>query len=133
MKKLLFFGLILFACPFLKSEGIPVRQAPIKTVVTPVSVAISSFTFTKVPTSQTVGRMGIIVSNPWANLSPISGYYGNCTSSSAVAAVSPVWIAISSNTTNNDKYISMREDVCLWLVNMGAVGNVNLHYQEVAQ
>lgn len=108
----------------------PVAEAPINGYGTPVTVAISSTTLTMVPTSQTSGRMGIFFDNPNTNTGRMVGFYGNCTSTSLASTLRPIEIAPSTNST----YIPLREDVCLWLIdlNTGAASE-NAHYQEIKQ
>lgn len=108
----------------------PVAEAPIKSYGTPVTISISSTTLTMVPSSQTSGRLGIFFDNPNTNTGKVVGFFGNCTSTSNAPTIRPIEISPSTNST----YISMREDVCLWLVNTNtAAASESSHYQEVTQ
>lgn len=133
MKKIcLFFILTICLYGKLFCAGVPVVEQPINSYGTPVTVAISSTTLTMVPTSQTSGRFGIFVSNPSSNAAAIEGFLGNCTSTALASTIRP--ISISTNPANNSQYISMREDVCLWLLSLNtAASSANIHYQEVKQ
>lgn len=131
MKWFLSFWFPLFFSSFLYAAGALVVESPVNDYGTPVTVSISSTTLTKVPTSQTSGRMGVFLNNPSPDVSAIQGFFGNCTSTSLANTIRP--IALSTGTTGG-RYISMREDVCLWFI---AVSSINasqpLHYQEVKQ
>lgn len=111
----------------------PVAEAPINGYGTPTTVSISTDTsfvaaWTKIPTSQTSGRMGIFVSVPAANTGALVGHLGNCTSTVIATSVRPIQII---KGTNNE-YISMREDVCLWAITTHSSAE-SVHYQEVKQ
>lgn len=131
MKKLLA-GIFFVSCSVYAAP--PVMEAPINGYGTPTTIAISSTTMTKVPSSQTSGRVGIFISNPsTSGPNPITGFFGNCTSNSVANTVRPIEIAASSTTTTN-RYFSMREDVCLWLLSQdSSAATQNVHYQEVKQ
>lgn len=114
------------------AAGVLTVEAPINGYGTPVTVAISSTTLTMVPTSQTSGRVGIFISNPSTNGGDVRGFMGNCTSTSLAATIKP--FVIDNSSTTAGQYISMREDVCLWLTAdyIGAA-TTSIHYQEVKQ
>ena len=114
------------------SAGISVNEAPVKGYGDPVTVAVSSDTLTKVPTSQTSGRFGIMVNNPSTNGGDVVGFMGDCTSTAFASTIRPFVIDNSSDTAG--QYISMREDVCLWLraIYTGAA-TTSIHYQELKQ
>lgn len=133
MKKLILAS-ILAVTPWFSYSAVPVAEAPINGYGTPTSVAVSSTTLTKVPTSQTSGRMGIFISNPSnASALPVTGFYGNCTSNSVAVTVRPIEI-VSSSTTITNRYFSMREDVCLWLLSQDpSAASKSIFYQEVKQ
>lgn len=125
MKKLLFL-VCLFA---VKSHAAPLEaEAPIKDVGTPVTVSISTSTLTKVPTSQTSGRMGIFIDSPSSNSARTVGFLGDCSSTALASTIRPIEIAPGTNTT----YIGIREDVCLWLLSLNTSAE-SVHYQEVKQ
>lgn len=108
----------------------PVAEAPIKDYGTPVTIAISSTTLTMVPSSQTSGRIGIVFDNPNSNTGYMVGFFGNCTSTALANTIRPFEFDPDTNST----FISMREDVCLWLLNTNtAAASENAHYQEVKQ
>ena len=129
MKRLVVLG-FLVGCATSVFAAPPVAEAPIKEVGTATTVAVSSTTLTKIPTSQTSGRVGVFVDNPNGNTGFMVGHLGNCTSTVLAATIRSVEIAPSSNSS----YFPIREDVCLWLItsNTGA-STENLHYQEVKQ
>lgn len=131
----LILGCFLLAIAAVVYSAPPVAEAPIKTVGTPVTVAISSTTLTKIPTSQMSGRAGIFVSNPPQNTQAISGFFGDCTSTSLAATILPIEIVPSTGTlVTNNRYFPIREDVCLWLISRNiAAATANIHYQEVGQ
>ncbi len=106
----------------------PVAEAPIKDFGVPVTISISTSTLTKVPSSQTSGRMGIFIDAPYTNNARVVGFFGNCTSTALAATIRPIEIAPATNTG----YISLREDVCLWLVSLHTAAE-SIHYQEVLQ
>lgn len=133
MKKLLFFGAF-FVFGFiavLKGAGIRVVESPVLGYGTPTTVAISSTTWTKVPTSQASGRFGVYI-DPEIKSSTHSfvGHLGDCTSTSIAVTVRPFEI----QKIDGMNYFPIREDVCLWLLstNTGAASE-NVHYQEVKQ
>lgn len=132
MKKYVFGFCFLILASYCYSAP-PVMETPINGFGTPVTVAISSTNMTMVPTSQTSGRVGIFLSNPFSNPLPIVGFYGNCTSTSLANTIRPIEIAASTTTTTN-RYFSMREDVCLWLLSTNTgIASQNISYQEVKQ
>lgn len=131
MKKLFLFSFFLFSAYSLQA-AVPVAETPVLGSGTPVTIAISSNTLTKVPSSQTSGRFGIWITNPDTNSHPVVGFYGDCSSTSLASTIRP--ITISTTTANNNRYFSMREDVCLWLISLRtASASQNIHYQEINQ
>jgi len=110
-----------------------VNIAPINGVGTPVTVAISSTTLTKVPTSQTSGRMGIYINVPstWS----VVGFMGDCTSTSLASTIRPLeWSKTTINVgpSIDPSFMPIREDVCLWLISLNTTASSqNIHYQEV--
>jgi hypothetical protein len=106
----------------------PVAEAPIKDFGTPATVSISASVFTKVPTSQTSGRMGVFLGVPSTNTGSIVGIVGNCTSTAIATTIRPVQYAPGTNSP----LIPLREDVCLWLITTNATAE-NIHVQEVLQ
>lgn len=125
MKKFLFLvsllGSTAFAAP-------PVMEAPIKSNGTPVTISIDNSTLTKVPSSQTSGRIGIFIDAPSTNTGNLVGFLGNCTSTALASTIRPVEITPSATTA----FYPLREDVCLWLITTHS-GPENAHYQEVVQ
>lgn len=128
MKKLVVVFVSLLLTDFLVSAP-PVAEAPIKSVGTPVTVSISTFTLTKVPTSQTSGRMGIFLDNPASNTYRVVGFMGDCTSTALANTIRPIEVS----TTTNSSYFPLREDVCLWLMSLHPSAAESIHYQEVMQ
>lgn len=109
-----------------------VSEAPVNGSGTPGQVYVSTTTLTKVPSSQTSGRMGMFVSiQSTGTLFGFSGFYGDCTSTSLSSALRPIVIATQTQTANT--YISMREDVCLWLISMDVATSTTsvINYQEI--
>jgi len=106
----------------------PVSEAPISAVGTPTTISIDNSTLTKVPSSQTSGRIGVFVDNPATNSGKMVGFFGNCTSTALANTIRPIEIAPGTNST----YFPIREDVCLWLITTNGSAE-NLHYQEVKQ
>lgn len=125
MKKSVCFALLLggtaYAAP-------PVAEAPVNGYGTPVTVSIDETNLTKVPTSQTSGRMGIFLSVPSTNTGDIVGFFGDCTSTALAATIRPLQFIRGSTSA----LIPAREDVCLWLITTHSA-NENIHYQEVKQ
>ncbi len=131
MKKLILGLLVVGFCKSLKAAPL-VAEAPINGSGTPVTVAISSTTLTKVPTTQTSGRMGVFISVPTPNTG-VTGFYGDCTSTAFANTIRPIEISTATGRFPN-AYFSMREDVCLWLLSLNtATSSQNIHYQEVKQ
>lgn len=131
MKKFLIFSSFMFLFVMCHSAP-PVAEAPISGYGTPVTISVSSNTLTKVPTTQTSGRMGIVIRNPSTNLGNIAGHMGDCTSTAVASTVQPFLIVTSSSSAH--QYISMREDVCLWLISLNFLTSAqNVHVQEVKQ
>lgn len=126
--KSLFLFIVASVCVAYVHAAPMVAEAPIKDYGTPVTVAISSFTLTKLPTSQTSGRIGVILGVPSSNTGDITGFFGNCTSTSLANTIRPFKWAKASNSS----FVSMREDVCLWLITTHTAAE-NVHYQEVMQ
>ena len=132
MKRITFFLVSLGLCAAVHAAP-PVAEAPINGFGTPVTVSISTDTgaaaaWTKIPTSQTSGRLGVFLDVPNTNTGRIVGHFGNCTSTSIATSVRPIEIAPSSNSS----YFPIREDVCLWLVTLHTAAE-SVHYQEVKQ
>ncbi len=113
------------------AKAVPmVAEAPVLGYGTPATVAISSTTMTKIPTSQTSGRIGIFLDNPATNSQRIVGFIGDCTSTAIATTVRP----LEFSPGNNSAYIPIREDVCLWLLSLDtSASTANVHYQEVKQ
>ena len=128
MKKLFVVLVSLLVTDFLVSAP-PVAEAPIKSVGTPVTISISSSTLTKVPSSQTSGRIGLFFDNPSSNGYRVVGHLGNCTSTALASTIRPVEITTQTNTS----YFPIREDVCLWLITLNPSASESIHYQEVMQ
>lgn len=136
MKKL-FLALVVFLQIAPVFAAPPVMETPVNGYGTPATLLISNATLTMVPSSNTVqtsGRVGIFVSNPSTNSTyPMVGFFGNCTSTSLASTIRPIEIT-SSSTTITNRYFSMREDVCLWLISMDPLAGMRpIHYQEVKQ
>ena len=130
MKKFLFAGCLLM-CGYVQAAPL-VSEAPINGYGTPVTISVSSTTFTKVPSSQTSGRMGVFVSLPQGNTGMV-GFYGDCNSTSIATTVRPIEISTATGMFGFG-YFSMREDVCLWLLSLNTnVSSQTLNYQEVKQ
>ena len=109
-----------------------VNESPILDTGTPVTIAISSTTLTKVPSSQTSGRMGIYVHNPstWS----VAGFLGNCTSTALASTIRPIQFGLQTVNTGPSQIqlFSLREDICLWLISLNTtVSESNIHYQEI--
>lgn len=131
MKKFLVFvgGFMLYAGVSHGAAAL-VAETPILGYGTPVTIAISSTTLTKVPSSQTSGRIGVFLNVPFDNTGRMVGFLGDCTSTSLARTIQPIAIIPATNTS----YIPLREDVCLWLTTTNvAASTENLHYQEVKQ
>lgn len=135
MKKLVIASLLLIGVYAGKCHGAAglVAETPVKAVGTPVTVAISSTTLTKVPTSQTSGRFGIYVSLPVTAGSGVVGFFGDCTSTALASTIRPIELSTGTARGGFD-YFSMREDICLWLLSLNtAAATQDIHYQEVKQ
>lgn len=129
MKRLFGIGFILFFNSNVFC-AVPVAEAPISGVGTPVTITITSGTLTMVPSSQTSGRMGVFVDLPGGALSGVAGFFGNCTSNSVAATVRPIELS-SVTASPNDTFFPIREDICLWLTALGSAGGQIIHYQEI--
>lgn len=133
MKKLILFGMLFLPASIIL--GAPLfTESPIKSVGTPVTVAISSTTQTKVPTDQLSGRVGVYISNPSTNT--IAGFMGNCTSTTLASTIRPFELGRTTNLVGDASmlYLPMREDVCLWLISIDVTAaSKNIHYQEVVK
>ena len=127
MKKLLFV-FPLFVAGQLFAAGVATIEAPVKDYGTPVTVSIDETNLTKLPTSQTSGRIGIFISVPSANTGDIVGFFGDCTSTALASTIRPIQLIRGSSSA----FIPLREDVCLWLITTHSA-NENVHYQEVKQ
>ncbi len=131
MKKYALFFLSFFAYGYAHSAAALVNESPILGYGIPVTIAISSTTLTKVPSTQTSGRFGIFVSNPSTNSGSISGFMGDCNSTTLASTIRPI-VFSTTPSQYNFNFLSMREDVCLWLISENtAAASANLHYQEV--
>lgn len=115
-------------CKYSHAAAALVVETPIKDYGTPVTVSISTFTLTMVPTSQTSGRIGVFLDNPNTNTARIVGFFGNCTSTALASTIRPLEFAPG----NNSSYFPLREDVCMWLLSL-ATSAENSHFQEVKQ
>lgn len=127
MKTLLFvLSLFLF---YGKVNSAPiVLEAPIKDVGTPVTVSISTITWTKVPTSQTSGRTGVLVNLPATAAANMVGHLGDCTSTAIATTIRPIEIIKGEDYSN----LALREDICLWVLSIHTAAE-SLHYQEIKQ
>jgi len=118
---------------FFASKGIAataVEEVAIGGIGTPATVSVSSFTLTKIPASSTLSsRSGILIDNPSTNTGSMVGFLGNCTSTARANTIRPIEIAPSSN----GGYISMDNNVCLWIITTLTTGPENVHVQEVSQ
>lgn len=131
--KRLFLICFLISVTKLSYSATPVAEAPVNGYGTAVTVSISTDTglaaaWTKIPTSQTSGRLGIFLDAPATNTGRIVGHFGNCTSTALATSIRPIEIAPASNSS----YIPLREDVCLWIITLNSSVE-NIHYQEVKQ
>lgn len=130
MKKLMLVGLLMLAGK-LYAEPL-VIEAPIKAVGTPVTLAISSTTLTKLPTTQLSGRQGVYVSNPSTSI--IAGFMGDCTSTSLASTIRPFEFARTTTAVGDAsmQFFPLREDICLWLISIDVTASSkNIHYQEI--
>jgi len=136
MKKFIFTLIVagsLFICGRLNAAPI-YAEAPIKSVGTPATIAVSSTTLTKVPTSQTSGRMGVYINNP--STSSVVGFMGDCTSTSLASTIRPIQIGLQTATIASSilYYLPLMEEVCLWLISLNtAASTSNIHIQEVSK
>ena len=128
MKKLIVSLALGFGFCVLLEAAPPVAEAPVTGYGTPTTVSISTSSFTKVPTSQTSGRMGIFIDNPATNSGRMVGIFGDCSSTSIATTVRPLELSAGNNTS----YIPIREDVCLWLLSLHTSAE-SVHYQEIKQ
>ena len=128
MKTIVFLS-FLFLSVCASAAGVPTVEQPINGYGTPTTVAVSTTSFTKVPTSQTSGRFSVYVSMPVTNTASIVGHFGNCSSTSIANSVAgPIQI---TTTTFKSERFDIREDVCLWLLSLStSASSENIHYQE---
>lgn len=109
-----------------------VAKAPVLGSGTPATITISSTTLTKVPTTQTSGRYGFIISVPSPNTG-VAGFYGDCTSTANASTIRPIELSTGTGRVPYG-YFSAREDVCLWLISLNtAVSGQTIHVQELKQ
>lgn len=120
--------LLFLGTPLICKAATPVAEAPVKNFGVPVTISISTSTMTKVPSSQTSGRMGIFLDAPYTNSARVVGFFGDCTSTANASTIRPIEVAPATNSS----YFSMREDVCLWLLSLNTSAE-SVHYQEVLQ
>jgi hypothetical protein len=127
MKKLVLATLFLSLAGMALAAGVRVLDTPILGYGTPASVDVSTSTWTKLPTSQTVGRVAVYVDNPSANNAAVVAHIGDCSSTSIATTVRPIEIL---NGDNEGLYITLREDVCLWALSLHT-SSETVHYQEI--
>lgn len=126
MKRIVFAGALMLAGGAWGAP--PVAEAPVKSYGTPVTISIDNSTLTKVPSSQTSGRIGVFLDVPATNTGRAVGFYGNCTSTALASTIRPIEINPGTNST----FLPIREDVCLWLITTHSAPE-SVHYQEVMQ
>lgn len=107
-----------------------VADAPISGVGTAATISVSITVWTLVPTSQTDGRVGILVNNPSTNSAAMVGVLSaDCDGSITTATtVRPLEFATSTDFT----FIPVNDDVCLYLLSLNGSAE-NVHVQDVKQ
>lgn len=126
MKKLLV--LLILAVSFGTVHADNVREVPFTSASGSETVSISSFTFTKIPTTQVDGRWGFYVGVPSTNTGDIVGVAGNCTSTSVATTVRPIQM-IKGTSSYFFKY---NQGMCLWLITTHTSAE-NVHVEQVIQ
>lgn len=132
MKKLMF--LVFLSVGYLEAAPL-FTDAPINAVGTPTTIAISSTTQTKVPSTQTLSsRVGIYLSNP--STSSVAGFIGDCSTTTFATSIRPIEFSNTQGgtVTNFPFYVPLRVDTCLWLISTDVTfASKNIHYQEVSK
>lgn len=120
--------IFILSCGFTISHAGVVREGSFSAFGIPTTVSIDNSTLTKIPTTQTAGRIGYYVSISSANAGSMVGFNGNCTSTSIANTVRPIRIAPGSNSV----WFKNNENVCLWLITTTGSAE-NIFYQEMFQ
>lgn len=130
MRKLILLALTLAVLPLSGAFAAKplVAEAPITDYGTPVTVSVSSFTLTQIPTSQTAGRTGIFLDVPSTNTGNLVGHFGNCSAAAVAATIRPLEVPPSASSV----FIPIAPNVCLWVITTHTSAE-NVHYQEVKQ
>lgn len=115
MRNFFFFAAVFFSCP--AWAAVDNIEAPIKRWTTPVSVSVSTSSYTNVISTTTralYGITAILIDNPSTNTGIVHGHIGNCTSTAVSTSTvkGPIEIAPSSNGGS----IGLSDDECIWLV-----------------
>lgn len=130
MKRYLMALFFILSSSLVYSAAPLVSEAPISGYGTPVTIAISSTTLTKVPSSQTSGRVGVYVALPQGNTGMV-GFFGDCSSTALASTIRPIEISSATGMFASG-YFPIREDVCMWLLSLNANASTqNLNYQEI--
>jgi hypothetical protein len=126
MKGIFLFVASILVCGFVKAAGIPTMEVPINNYGTPARVSITTYSWTKIPTTQTSGRAGVLIHVPTGNTGEVMGHLGNCTST---AISTTTWSIRFLKTDPDTEHVPIREDICLWLLTTHTAAE-NIHYQE---
>lgn len=106
-----------------------VAEAPTNDFGTPTTVSVSSSTLTKVPATQTTGRVGFWLDSPSTNTGNLVGQQGNCTSAPAASTIRPIEISPSANTA----FYPLSDQQCLWLITTNTGAAENVHTEDIKQ
>jgi hypothetical protein len=125
----LFVAWIIFAMVTSKVFGGTVTEGSFNEAGTGETVSVSSFTLTKVPTTQDDGRVGFFVSISSTNAGALVGFAGDCSAAQYANTVRPIRV----NPGSNSVWYKFNQGVCLWLINTGGAGAENAHVQQMYQ
>lgn len=105
------------------------REMPIAGYGNPHTVALTTSTWTIVPSSSTLlHRGGFLVSVPASNSANAVAHIGNCTSTAILTTKRPIEIVKGNGFT----FITLDEGICLWMMSLHTATE-NVHVQEVRQ
>lgn len=116
MNKLIISAMIVFMANISKA-AVGVYEYPITGYTLPYAVALTTYSYTNVTTSDIRALRGlnaVIIDNPSTNTASVHGHIGNCssTSVSTTTVKGPIEIAPSSNGGS----IAIEDGQCIWLI-----------------
>lgn len=128
--KTVFIAFMAMAFASIAKSATITKELPADGYGTPVTVSVSSFTLTKLPTYSTLpNRSGIVLNVPNSNTGDIVGHFGNCSSAPAASTVRVLEIG----PAQSDRFFPVGPNSCLWVITTNTTGAENVHIQEVRQ